>query len=127
MARRSLPSLNLQADSASARRSPPSLKAMAGQRKKNDKYSPVVEAELDLHGYYAEEAKRATLEFLNEANKNGSSRVRIIVGKGNRSQGGRGVLGDVVKSLLNQEGYDHTYAKIQDGGEGALEVSLRSS
>ena len=98
---------------------------MKTKRKKLDKYSPTVEAELDLHGYYAEEARTVTREFLNKAHKDGLFRVRIIVGKGNRSSGGHGVLGDVVKSLLNQEGYDYTYAKIQDGGEGALEVTLR--
>ena len=98
---------------------------MARRRKKLDKYSPIVEAELDLHGYYVEEARTETRNFLNKANTDGLSRVRIIVGKGNRSHGGNGVLGDVVKSLLNQEGYDYTYAKIQDGGEGALEVKIK--
>ena len=99
---------------------------MRTQRKKIDKYSPIVEAELDLHGYYAEEAKNAVREFLNEAYRNDLSRVRIIVGKGNRSKDGA-VLPDAIKSLLNQEGYDYTYAKIQDGGEGALEVTLRKT
>ena len=98
---------------------------MARRRKKIDKYNPIVEAEFDLHGYYAEEARTETRNFLNKANTDGLSRVRIIVGKGNRSHGGNGVLGDVVKSLLNQEGYDYTYAKIQDGGEGALEVKIK--
>ncbi len=98
---------------------------MRTKRKKLDKYSPIVEAELDLHGYYAEEARTIAREFLNKASADGLLRVRIIVGKGNRSQGGHGVLGDVIKSLLNQEGYDYTYAKIQDGGEGALEVRIR--
>ena len=97
---------------------------MARRRKKIDKYSPTVGAELDLHGYYAEEARTETRNFLNKASLDGLSRVRIIVGKGNRSQGGCGVLGNVVKSLLNQEGYDYTYAKIQNGGEGALEINI---
>ena len=97
---------------------------MKTKRKKLDKYSPVVEAELDLHGYYAEEAKNSVREFLNEAHKNSLSRVRIIVGKGNHSQGGCGVLGDAIKSLLNQEAYNYTYAKIQNGGEGVLEVKM---
>jgi len=97
---------------------------MKGRAKKSDKYLPVIDAELDLHGCFAEEARTETRDFLNNSRKNGFSRVRIIVGKGNRSQDGKGVLGDVVKSLLNEEGYDYTYAKIQDGGEGALEVKI---
>ena len=97
---------------------------MARRRKKLGEYDPIVEAELDLHGYYAEEARTETRNFLKKANTDGLSRVRIIVGKGNRSQGGCGVLGDVVKSLLNQEGYDYTSATIQNGGEGALEVKV---
>jgi len=97
---------------------------MGKKVKKSDKYIQVIDAELDLHGYYAEEARTRTRDFLNSSRKNGFSRIRIIVGKGNRSQDGKGVLGNVVKSLLNEEGYDYTYAKIQDGGEGALEVKV---
>ena len=95
------------------------------KKKKFNRYEPKVDAELDLHGFYSEEAKNAVQEFLNETRKDGLSRVRIIVGKGNRSKDGRGVLGDAIKSLLNKEGYEYTYAKIQDGGEGALEVILQ--
>ena len=98
---------------------------MRTKRKKINKYSPVVGAELDLHGYYTEEAKNAVREFLDDAFSNKLSRVRIIVGKGNHSQEKVGVLSDVVKTMLNQEGYDYDYAKIQNGGEGALEVSIR--
>ncbi len=63
-------------------------------------------------------------DFLKESEKKGFSRVRIIVGKGTHSAKGEGVLGNMVKSYLNKEGYGYTYAKIQDGGEGAIEVQV---
>ncbi len=93
-----------------------------GSKKNKSGYAPVVGAVLDLHGYYAERAREEVLDFLNDAHGKGLSRVRIIVGKGNRSAGGRAVLPSAIKSLLNSEGYEYTYAKLQDGGEGALEV-----
>jgi len=91
------------------------------RRTKN--YAPTVSAELDLHGHTAVEAREAVEDFLREAAEEGWTRVRIIVGKGTRSQG-PAVLPDTVKALLNREGYVYTYAKLQDGGEGALEVVL---
>ena len=97
----------------------------AGGKKRNVKnYEPVAEAELDLHGYHADEARSMTREFLNEACKKGFKRVRIIVGKGKRSSSGVSVLPDVIKNFLNEERYAYTYAKIQNGGEGALEVRV---
>ncbi len=97
---------------------------MKPAKKKANKYAQVVQGELDLHGYYQDEAKTMVQDFLKEAEKKGFSRVRIIVGKGTHSSKGEGVLGNMLKSLLNKEGYDYTYAKIQDGGEGAIEVQV---
>ncbi len=97
---------------------------MDTRKKKNNKYSQTVQAELDLHGYYQDPARTMVQDFLRESGKNGLSRVRIIVGKGTHSAKGEGVLGNMVKSLLNKEGYDYIYAKIQDGGEGAIEVQI---
>ncbi|MCK5590646.1 MAG: Smr/MutS family protein [Candidatus Pacebacteria bacterium] len=48
---------------------------MARRRKKLGEYDPIVEAELDLHGYYVEEARTCTREFLNKARTDGLSRV----------------------------------------------------
>ncbi len=79
---------------------------------------------MDLHGYYQEQARGMVLDFLHESQKKGFSRVRIIVGKGMHSEKGEGVLKNMVKSLLNKEGYIYTYAKIQNGGEGALEIQI---
>ncbi|MBP9760543.1 MAG: Smr/MutS family protein [Candidatus Pacebacteria bacterium] len=93
------------------------------KRQKKD-YTPTIDAELDLHGYFADEARVAVLDFLREARPQGWSRVRIVVGKGIHSVNGKGVLPDVIKSLLNREGYTYTYAKLENGGEGALEIML---
>lgn len=97
---------------------------MAKKKKRSRKYPATVDAELDLHGYTADEARAEVTDFLAESRALGYARVRIIVGKGTRSQGGVAVLPDTVKALLVRKGLVYTYAKLQNGGEGALEVSL---
>jgi DNA-nicking Smr family endonuclease len=98
---------------------------MRSKKKNKDNYTPTIDAELDLHGQFADGARSLTRDFLNDSYRSGFSRVRIITGKGNRSKDGVSVLGAVIKSYLNEQGYDYTYAKIQNGGEGALEVRLK--
>jgi DNA-nicking Smr family endonuclease len=93
-----------------------------GRKIKN--YTPTIDAELDLHGFTGHEARDAVEDFLHEASVNNWTRIRVVVGKGTRSEHGHAVLPNVVKTLLNQRGLTYTYAKLQDGGEGALEVSL---
>ena len=92
--------------------------------KKKENYTPTIDAELDLHGYTGHEAQTAVDNFLHEASTNEWERVRIIVGKGTRSADGLAVLPNVVKALLNQHNLTYTYSKLQDGGEGALEISF---
>ena len=87
-------------------------------------YTPLVEAELDLHGCTSEEARTEVKEFLQEADENKWNRVRIVVGKGLHSKYGKAVLPDTVKAYLVEHGHNYTYAKLADGGEGALEVAL---
>lgn len=96
---------------------------MAKRTRQKKDYTPQCDAELDLHGHTALEAEEAVLLFLEEANEEGWGRVRIIVGKGTRSEIGP-VLPDLVKRILAEQGLSYTYAKLQHGGEGALEVSL---
>jgi len=98
---------------------------LAKHKKHKADYAPVVQAELDLHGYTAQEARDAVEDLLHDAQIHQWTRVRIVVGKGTRSPGGVPILPDAVKTLLNQLGYAYTYAKIQNGGEGALEVSFK--
>lgn len=87
----------------------------------------VVDAELDLHGMTAAEAKAAMREFLTEAVTRRMSCVRIIHGKGRRS----GPRGPVLKNVVNQwlQRIDNIQAfgsaRQVDGGSGAVYVLLR--
>jgi len=85
---------------------------------------PHIQAELDLHGCTASEARQEVMEFLEEAHREAWSRIRIVVGKGLHSSLGVAILPTTIKNLLTEQGYTYTYAKLADGGEGALEVLL---
>ena len=74
---------------------------------------------IDLHGYTTAEAKVA----LDELVRSQDSYVRIIVGKGNHSENGP-VLREFVKRFLLSKNIHFNQSKIQDGGDGALEVFL---
>ncbi len=73
-----------------------------------------------LHGYTASEAKNI-LDDLFKDEKN--LHVRIITGKGMHSANSP-VLRDFVKAYLNRKNIRFNQSKIQDGGDGALEVFL---
>lgn len=88
-----------------------------------NKYTRTIQDTLDLHQHTREEARAAVLAFLAASEKAGYAYVRIITGKGLHSKNAP-VLRDYVKSLLDKEGYEFWDAKIQDGGEGAIEVRL---
>ncbi len=92
-------------------------------KSKYNKYEIEISAELDLHGYTSEEAKSAVQEFINEAQQQNITHIRIIVGKGLRSENGS-VLGPVVKNYLDEHNFKHSPAKLQNGGDGALVVSI---
>lgn len=96
---------------------------MKKKRKKGAIYTPTIDIELDLHGCTAGEARDAVRALLHDARSHAWKRARIIVGKGMHSPHGP-VLPDTVKACLTTEGYSYTYAKVHDGGEGALEVVL---
>ncbi|KKS28669.1 MAG: Smr protein/MutS2 [Parcubacteria group bacterium GW2011_GWA2_43_11] len=94
-------------------------------RKKKRSYTPPqAQAELDLHGYTAHEAREEVQDFLEEAAREKWTRIRVIVGKGLRSPQGIAVLPTAIKNFLTEQGYTYTYAKLENGGEGALEVNL---
>jgi DNA-nicking Smr family endonuclease len=88
-----------------------------------------VQAEIDLHGLTATEAKQALREFLADALDRQFRCVRIIHGKGLRS-GHRGpVLKGVVSSVLRRVRPVVAYvsARQVDGGTGAVYVLLADS
>lgn len=85
---------------------------------KNNKYQQEPEFELDLHGWTMMEAKEELDEIIREGDY---SHIRVIVGKGKNSADGP-VLPNFVKNYLNERNIRFSQSKIQDGGEGALEV-----
>ena len=89
----------------------------------------VIQAELDLHGMRAEEARLALAEFLLACARNDCRCVRIIHGKGLRSKNREPVLKHKLRHWLIQR--DDVLAFCQarpvDGGSGAAIVLLKSS
>jgi len=88
-----------------------------------------IEAELDLHGRTAAEARELVSEFLRQMRANGRRCVRIIHGKGLSSEGRLPVLKVKVNSWLRQKDDVLAFcsARPQDGGTGAVYVLLKKS
>jgi DNA-nicking Smr family endonuclease len=88
----------------------------------------VVDAELDLHGMNATDARTAMKDFLLDALSARKRCIRIVHGKGRRS----GPKGPVLKNLVNRwlRQVDAVIAfgsaRPNDGGSGAVYVLLRS-
>lgn len=85
---------------------------------KGNKYAQVPEQILDLHGYTTAECQDAIDELIREGEH---KHIRIIVGRGKRSANGP-VLPDFVKNYLNMHNIRWIQSKINEGGEGSLEV-----
>ncbi len=85
---------------------------------KINKYASKPQAEIDLHGYTMQESKEVLDALLRDR---AYKVVRIIVGRGNNSEHGP-VLPAFVRNYLTSHRIRFNQSKIQDGGEGALEV-----
>lgn len=85
---------------------------------KENKYPQIPDRIIDLHGFTTSEAKEILDDLLNDQE---IYHVRLIVGRGLNSASGP-VLPNFVKTYLNSKHINFHQAKIQDGGEGALEV-----
>ncbi len=87
-----------------------------------------VGAELDLHNMTMKIGRTALLEFISEAQSGSLESVRVIHGKGLRSENG-----PRLKLMTRQLLRDHpqvlayTSCKPVDGGDGAVDVLLKSS
>lgn len=87
-----------------------------------------VDAEIDLHGLNAVEARQVLRDFIADTTARGYRCVRIVHGKGKRS----GHRGPVLKNLVNHwlQRMDAVLAfgsaRAVDGGSGAVYVLLRS-
>lgn len=86
-----------------------------------------VDAELDLHGLSRAEAQRELSDFLRECLARGARCVRIVHGKGLRSEPPGPVLKPSVALWLQRREDVLAYAAAQpgDGGSGATYVLLR--
>jgi DNA-nicking Smr family endonuclease len=85
-----------------------------------------VDAEIDLHGLNASQAKNALREFIADSIARRMHCVRVIHGKGRRS-GPRGpVLKNIVNHWLQRSNHVLAFgsARAVDGGSGALYVLL---
>lgn len=93
-------------------------------RLKNNKYAQVPQAILDLHGFVLDEAQEEVKEFLAEAKNKNYRLVRIITGKGISSINGRPILKPWLEGYLADRSYRWRLAKMNEGGDGAFDISL---
>ena len=85
-----------------------------------NKYKQEAEVEIDLHGYTTVESEDILRSLIRERKY---KHLRIIVGKGTRSENGA-VLPNFVRNYLQTNNIRYNQSKITDGGEGALEVFM---
>jgi DNA-nicking Smr family endonuclease len=87
-----------------------------------------VQDELDLHGLRSEEARELLAQFLSGALRRGQRCLRVIHGKGWRSQNNEPVLKRKVAAWLRQRGEVLAYceARPAEGGSGAVVVLLQA-
>ncbi|HRH22144.1 MAG TPA: Smr/MutS family protein [bacterium] len=93
---------------------------------KHNKYAQSVSASLDLHGYTIDEAEELVIDFLNKAKASNYQQVRIITGKGINSPDGRARLKPWLEAYLSARRYRFMAAKVNEGGEGALDIKITS-
>ncbi len=105
----------------------PGLPKNVVRRLRNGYWS--VRYELDLHGHTAAAARTELVKFIRRARRDGERCVRIIHGKGLRSQTGEPVLKQKVRHWLTQK--DEILAFVEAlpmyGGSGAVVVLLKSN
>ncbi|MDB4974808.1 MAG: hypothetical protein JWN48_3149 [Myxococcaceae bacterium] len=85
---------------------------------------------LDLHGMNQREARDAVISFLRGSHKRGLTVICVVHGKGQHSEGGHGVLRDVVMNAITDSGasqlvYAFCSAPEALGGSGALLIELK--
>jgi DNA-nicking Smr family endonuclease len=87
-----------------------------------------IEDELDLHSMNLEAARASIRHFLDEAERDGRSCVRIIHGKGLRSGPDGPQLKRLTASLLSRHDRVAAFASAppHDGGTGAVYVLMRA-
>ena len=88
-----------------------------------------LDAQLDLHGLTSAEARRELVKFLHYCEQDGCRCVRIIHGKGYRSENNLPVLKNDLNIWLRQHQEVQAFCSTaqKDGGAGAVFVLLRLS
>ena len=80
---------------------------------------------IDLHGLTKHEAIVVLRNALSSASGK-RQKILIITGKGNKSQGGYGVIRAAVQNFLDKAGSlyirDYKFASQKNGGDGAIEI-----
>jgi len=88
-----------------------------------------LDAELDLHGLTSQQAKHELNKFLHYCEQDGCRSIRIIHGKGYRSENNLPVLKNDINLWLRQHQEVQAFCSTaqKDGGTGAVIVLLRLS
>ncbi len=86
-----------------------------------NKYQKTPDITLDLHGLTVEQVGQQLIELVSDSSTKGKY-IRIITGKGNHSAGGVAKIQLEVKDFLNRQGISWKYGKVNEGGEGVIEV-----
>ncbi len=86
-----------------------------------------IEASLDLHGYTAEQARSAMIEFMHLCKKEQLKVVCIVHGKGFGSSSKRPVIKPLINKWLQETNDVLAFSSAQpkDGGTGSVYVLLR--
>jgi DNA-nicking Smr family endonuclease len=87
-----------------------------------------IEAQLDLHNMTVETARSVLLDFIATRQSESMAAVRVIHGKGLRSENGPR-LKQMTRQVLRDHPLVRAYAscKPSDGGDGAVDVLLKTS
>ncbi len=103
----------------------PGIQKTVFRKLRTGKYT--VEAELDLHGMFAKEARALVGGFINNSQNRGLRCVRIIHGKGLSSPNKKPVLKNKVNQWLQQMDAVLAFSSALpvDGGTGAVYVLLK--
>ena len=88
-----------------------------------------IDDHLDLHNLTINEARQTLLEFINYAQKQQIRCIRLVHGKGYRSNKQQPILKNKVNSWLRQhpDVLAFSSALARDGGSGALYIILKSA
>jgi DNA-nicking Smr family endonuclease len=87
----------------------------------------VIQSEMDLHGLNSDAARSQLAGFIQHAKRNGLRCIKVIHGKGLRSQSGEAILRNKVRKnlMLRDEVLAFADARPADGGSGAVVILLK--